>query len=599
MRIGIFGGTGPAGSGLAARLASIGYPTVIGSRSKERAAEKVDELLAAWPQLAGMLEAGDNASAAECDMVVIATPWDSAAGTAQENADALNGKIVISMANALVRVNKEFQPLVPPRGSVAAHVQAAVPRSRVVAAFHHLPATELGHIDEPIDSDVLDLRRRCIRSARGQRDRREVSGLPPPRCGRALQCHGHRGVHRRAAPTQRPLQDAGCAEADGNQKRPSRCCARVMQLYDTARRAIVAFEPNDHVLMYTCGITPYDATHLGHAATFIAYDVLQRRLIDKGHTVRCIRNVTDVDDPLFAKARELGIHYLDLAAGEEARFERDMEALNALPVAAAPRASSAIPDIRGFIGMVLDRGFAYESGGSVYFDVSKFGSFGSLSHYSDEEMLVLAKERGGNIDDPNKRSPLDFVLWHPSASDEPSWDTMWGAGRPGWHIECSALALRELGTTIDLHGGGADLIFPHHECERAQSEAATGEPFVKHWMHTALIHKDGEKMSKSLGNLVFVDQLRETWDPRAIRLAIIEHHYRTEWEWDEDLMPRNAARLDAWNERAGSNPDLLDEVRGRLDDDLDTPGAIAAIDDAARRGAGVAEAAALLGVDLD
>jgi L-cysteine:1D-myo-inositol 2-amino-2-deoxy-alpha-D-glucopyranoside ligase len=176
---------------------------------------------------------------------------------------------------------------------------------------------------------------------------------------------------------------------------------------------------------------------------------------------------------------------------------------------------------------------------------------------------------------------------------------MWGAGRPGWHIECSALALRELGTTIDLHGGGADLIFPHHECERAQSEAATGEPFVKHWMHTALIHKDGEKMSKSLGNLVFVDQLRETWDPRAIRLAIIEHHYRTEWEWDDELMPRNASRLDSWNERSGSNPDLLDEVRARLDDDLDTPGAIAAIDAAAAMGAGVGEAAALLGVDLD
>jgi NADPH-dependent F420 reductase len=155
MRIGIFGGTGPAGSGLAARLASIGYPTVIGSRSKERAAEKVDELLAAWPDLVGLLEAGDNADAADCELVVIATPWDSAARTAQENGDALDGKIVISMANALVRVNKEFQPLVPPRGSVAAHVQAAVPRSRVVAAFHHLPATELGHIDEPIDSDVL------------------------------------------------------------------------------------------------------------------------------------------------------------------------------------------------------------------------------------------------------------------------------------------------------------------------------------------------------------------------------------------------------------------------------------------------------------
>ncbi|MEM9517610.1 MAG: cysteine--tRNA ligase, partial [Actinomycetota bacterium] len=368
----------------------------------------------------------------------------------------------------------------------------------------------------------------------------------------------------------------------------------------TARGAVVPFEPNEHVLMYTCGITPYDATHLGHAATFVAYDVLQRRLIDKGHTVQCVRNVTDVDDPLFAKARELGVHYLDLAAGEEARFERDLEALNVLPVASTPRASSAIPDIRGFIGMVLDRGFAYEAGGSVYFDVSKFDDFGSLSGYSTEEMLTLAKERGGNIDDPNKRHPLDFVLWHPSADDEPSWDTMWGPGRPGWHIECSALALRELGTTIDLHGGGTDLIFPHHESERAQSEAATGVPFVKHWMHTALISKDGEKMSKSLGNLVFVDALREVWDPRAIRLAIIEHHYRVEWEWDDELMPRNAERLDRWLGSVGGRPgeSLLDAVRERLDDDLDTPGAIAAIDAAVIDGVDVTHAAGLLGVVL-
>jgi L-cysteine:1D-myo-inositol 2-amino-2-deoxy-alpha-D-glucopyranoside ligase len=372
-----------------------------------------------------------------------------------------------------------------------------------------------------------------------------------------------------------------------------------MQLYDTARRAVVPFEPNEHVLMYTCGITPYDATHLGHAATFIAYDTLQRHLIDKGHTIRCVRNVTDVDDPLFAKARELGVHYLDLAAAEEARFERDMVALNALPVASSPRASSAIPDIRGFIGMVMDRGYAYEAGGSVYFDVSKFDSFGSMSNYTEAEMLGFAKERGGNVDDPNKRNALDFVLWHPSASDEPAWDTLWGAGRPGWHIECSALALRELGTTIDLHGGGADLIFPHHECERAQSEAATGEQFVKHWMHTALISMDGQKMSKSLGNLVFIDKLREEWDARAIRLAIVEHHYRTEWEWDDDLMPRNQARLELWQANASTNPDLLSDVRRHLDNDLDTPGAFAVIDAAAAAGDGVLDSAALLGVTLD
>ena len=375
-----------------------------------------------------------------------------------------------------------------------------------------------------------------------------------------------------------------------------------MHLYDTARRAVVPFEPGHQVLMYTCGITPYDATHLGHAATFIAYDVLQRRLIDKGHAIKCVRNVTDVDDPLFAKARELGVHYLDLAAGEEARFERDMEALNALPVYSTPRASSAIPDIRGFIGMVIDRGFAYESGGSVYFDVSRSPGFGSVSHYSTETMIELARERGGNVDDPNKRHPLDFVLWHPSASDEPSWDTMWGPGRPGWHIECSALALRELGTTIDLHGGGSDLIFPHHECERAQSEAATGELFVRHWMHVAMVYMDGHKMSKSLGNLVFVDRLRAEWDPRAIRLAIIEHHYRKEWEWEPTLMPRNAGRLESWSVAArsasGDDDGVLEDVRAALDDDLDTPAALTIIDRAAAAGHGTRSAAALLGVVL-
>lgn len=372
-----------------------------------------------------------------------------------------------------------------------------------------------------------------------------------------------------------------------------------MRLYDTARREVVPFTPGDTVTMYTCGITPYDATHLGHASTFVFYDVLQRRLIDMGHAVRCVRNVTDVDDPLFAKARELGVHYLDLAAGEEARFNRDMTALNVLDVYSTPRASSAISDIRGFIGMVIERGFAYVVNGSVYFDVSKSPGFGSVSHYSADQMLQFARQRGGNVDDPQKRNPLDFVLWHPSASDEPAWEATWGPGRPGWHIECSALALRELGTTIDLHGGGSDLIFPHHECERAQSEAATGEVFVRHWMHVAMVFKDGEKMSKSLGNLVFVDALRREHDPRAIRLAIIEHHYRTEWEWDEGLVPRNQERLERWRgSMGGSATGVLETVRGHLDDDLDTPAALAAIDVAAAGGADVTAAAALLGVDL-
>ncbi len=371
-----------------------------------------------------------------------------------------------------------------------------------------------------------------------------------------------------------------------------------MKLYDTAKREVVHFECGETVLMYTCGITPYDATHLGHAFTFIQYDVLQRRLIDMGHTVKCVRNVTDVDDPLFAKARELGVHYLDLAAGEEARFEADMQALNALPVFSTPRASSAIADIRGFIGMVMDRGYAYESGGSVYFDVKKFPDFGSVSRYSEEHMIALARERGGNVDDPKKRHPLDFVLWHPSAIDEPSWDTLWGPGRPGWHIECSALALRELGTTIDLHGGGSDLIFPHHECERAQSEAATGVPFVRHWMHVAMVFMDGHKMSKSRGNLVFVDALRAEHDPRVIRLGLIQHHYRTEWEWSPELMTLNATRLARWSDSVSGRHDeaTIRAVRDALDEDLDAPSAVRALDDAAARGLSVRQGAALLGV---
>lgn len=250
--------------------------------------------------------------------------------------------------------------------------------------------------------------------------------------------------------------------------------------------------------------------------------------------------------------------------------------------------------------MVLDRGFAYESGGSVYFDVSKFPDFGTISQYSREQMIDLARQRGGAVDDPAKRDPLDFVLWQPSAPDEPAWEAMWGPGRPGWHIECSALALRELGETIDLHGGGSDLIFPHHECERAQSEAATGVPFVRHWMHVAMVFMHGEKMSKSLGNLVFVDALRREWDPRAIRLAVHVHHYRIEWEWNESLMPQATERLRTWTDVVSGSEDfaLLDEVRKRLDDDLDTPGAIELIDDAAKRGHNVHTAASLLGIDL-
>ena len=379
-----------------------------------------------------------------------------------------------------------------------------------------------------------------------------------------------------------------------------------MDLYDTARREVVPFRPGRVVTMYTCGITPYDAAHVGHAATYLAYDVLQRRLRDLGHLTQCVRNVTDVDDDILRRARQLGVHYLDLAAEEMARFDANMDALGLLPAFSEPRATSAIPDILGFIGMVLDTGHAYEAGGAVYFDVSSSPRFGQVSHYSREEMLALAAERGGKPDDPRKRDPLDFVLWQQSAPDEPAWDSLWGKGRPGWHIECSALALRELGTTIDLHGGGTDLIFPHHECEAAQSEAATGEPFVRHWMHVGMVGLGGEKMSKSLGNLVFVSDLLKEWEPAVVRLAIISKHYRTAWEWDDGLLPAAASRLAAWRS-AGQGSGGVAEVQAALDDDLDTPAALAAIDAAAAAatvagagtGAGVSAAATLVGVALN
>lgn len=368
-----------------------------------------------------------------------------------------------------------------------------------------------------------------------------------------------------------------------------------MRLYDTARSRVVPFEPGPVVRLYTCGITPYDAAHLGHAATYVTYDVLQRRLRDLSHETRCVRNVTDVDDDMLRKARQLDVHYLDLAAEEMARFDEDMAALGLIPSFSEPRATSAIPDILGFIGMLLDRGHAYESGGGVYFDVSSYADFGNVSHYDREEMMALAAERGGNPDDPAKRHPLDFILWQPSAADEPAWETLWGPGRPGWHIECSALAMRELGETIDLHGGGTDLIFPHHECEAAQSTAATGEPFVRLWMHVGMVRLDGTKMSKSLGNLVFVHDLLKDWEAPAIRLAIIAHHYRPTWDWHDSLMAEATDRLARWR-AAGAGTGGLDEVRAALDDDLDTPGALAAIDRAVAAGHGVGAAAALLGV---
>ncbi len=370
-----------------------------------------------------------------------------------------------------------------------------------------------------------------------------------------------------------------------------------MRLYDTRRGAVVPFEPGPMVTLYVCGITPYDATHLGHAATYIIYDTLQRRLIDLGHEVRYVRNITDVDDDILAAARRREVHYLDLAFGETARFDDDMAALNTLAPWSEPRATGAIPDIRGVIDSIIAKGTAYVVDGTVYFDTAAQGDFGSLSGVGQERMRALSEEWGEHPGDPAKRNPLDFVLWRPSAPGEPQWESRWGSGRPGWHVECSALALRELGSTIDLHGGGVDLLYPHHECVNALSEAATGEPFVRHWLHQSMVHIDGRKMSKSTGDLVFVHDLRGRYPAPVIRLALSVHHYRRPWNWTDDLLDDAAARLELWV-GAGEGEAGVDEVRACLDDDLDVPGAILVLDQHANRGEGVSAAAALVGVDL-
>jgi L-cysteine:1D-myo-inositol 2-amino-2-deoxy-alpha-D-glucopyranoside ligase len=383
-------------------------------------------------------------------------------------------------------------------------------------------------------------------------------------------------------------------------------------LYDTARRAVVPFAPGPVVRMYVCGITPYDATHLGHAATYLTYDLLIRRLEELGHEVRMVRNVTDVDDSILPRARELGVPYLELAEQELTRFRADMVALEMRPAIAEPRATETIPEIISLVDKLLQSDHAYISGGTVYFDISTAPDFGKLSHYSTEQMVRLARARGGNPDDPHRRDPLDFVLWQPSGDDEPAWHAPFGIGRPGWHIECSAMAMQELGPTLDLHGGGTDLIFPHHECEIAQSEAVTGQPFAKHWLHSAMVAYEGEKMSKSLGNLVFVSDLRTAHDPRAIRLALMHHHYRSGFEWnDTDIQDGSALLHRLVNAATCANgPDpapFAARVRAAIDDDLDAPRAIDALGeladavlsggDDATAPATLVELCALLGVD--
>jgi L-cysteine:1D-myo-inositol 2-amino-2-deoxy-alpha-D-glucopyranoside ligase len=358
-----------------------------------------------------------------------------------------------------------------------------------------------------------------------------------------------------------------------------------IRLYDTARASVVPFSPSATVRMYVCGITPYDSTHLGHAFTYLSHDVLIRRLESLGHQVRMVRNVTDVDDPLFDKADELGVSYLELADAEMARFHSDLEALELRPAEAEPRASESMPAIISTIERLVERGHTYTVDGIIFFDTNTFERFGDFAGADTDELIALSASRGGTPDDPRQTNPLDFTLWKPSAAGEASWEAPFGSGRPGWHIECSAMARQELGAEpLDLHGGGSDLIFPHHQCEIAQSESAYDEPFALHWMHAGMVGYEGTKMSKSLGNLVFVSDLLKTAEPAAIRTALLAHHYREDFEWVDEEIETVGARIDTIAgalERLGG-PDPYDHriaFESALDDDLDTPTALAIIDD--------------------
>src|SRR5215204_7253502 len=302
------------------------------------------------------------------------------------------------------------------------------------------------------------------------------------------------------------------------------------------------------VSLYVCGITPYDAAHIGHAFTYVAFDTLARFLRGRGHEVAYCQNVTDVDDDVLRRAARDGQDYLELGRRETASYLEDMDALNVARPSFFPKATEEIPSMVELAGQLVSGGNAYVVDGTVFFDVTSYPGFGELSGLSPGDQRDLLAERGGDPGDPRKRHPLDFVVWQASAPGEPWWDSPWGRGRPGWHLECSAMSRRYLGVTIDLHGGGADLLYPHHESERAQSESANSAPFARRWLHTGMVRYQGEKMSKSLGNLVFARDLFRDHEPAAVRLALLAHHWRSEWEWDPSELKEATERLSAWRQ---------------------------------------------------
>lgn len=378
-----------------------------------------------------------------------------------------------------------------------------------------------------------------------------------------------------------------------------------MQLFDTRSGGLRRVIAGHTVRLYVCGITPYDSAHLGHAATYVAFDVLLRVLEHHGHVVRYVRNVTDVDDDILRTAGERGVDYLELAESETARFDQDLRALGCREPDVAPRATATVPAIVTAVAGLIDREAAYAlDDGRVYFDIAAANSFGDLSRLGHDEMLEQFAEKGGDPEAAGKRDALDFLLWQPAQDGEPHWSSPWGEGRPGWHIECSVMAMEHLGGVIDIHGGGSDLVFPHHEAEIAQSEQLTRQgPFARFWLHTGMVGLDGVKMSKSLGNLVFARDLLERFEGAAVRTYLLAHHYRATWGYDEDEMAAAADRVKVWQAVAsGDGRDETGEqaVLAALGDDLDTPAALRALDRLADAGHGesLRRAGAILGLDL-
>ena len=356
-------------------------------------------------------------------------------------------------------------------------------------------------------------------------------------------------------------------------------------VHDTAAGGLVTTRPQGAARLYVCGITPYDATHMGHAATYLAFDLLNRAWRSAGHDVTYVQNVTDVDDPLLERAQKVSVHWVELAERETELFRQDMAALRVLPPAHYVGAVESIPLVVELIERLQDAGAVYRVEDDLYFSVTADPAFGEESHYDRDTMLRIFPERGGDPDRPGKKDPLDCIVWRGQRDGEPSWPSPFGPGRPGWHIECTAIAQHHLGEAFDVQGGGSDLVFPHHEmCAGHGQVARPGTSFAQTYVHAGMVGYDGEKMSKSRGNLVFVSALRNSdVDPMAIRLTLLRHHYRSDWEWTDAELWDSVDTVTRWRQAlalgAGAPAiPVAEEILAALADDLDAPRATAAVD---------------------